>query len=624
MNKRNLLLSLLILPVHLLALFSGEGGLVFPLLWLTALLLSPLFTAPLVAGERAGGTDLLLFTGPYTDEELLFRLFRKGASSFLSFMLIPSLTACLILLGFSVDGGRILLSLLTMGVGVLIFTGIGLALSAFTSRIVTAWLLSYAVLLPLNFLPFAFPRWTDPLFSGYLPLAVPFLAGLVLVLSGGLFLARLAHLREERERKAKTRPILLLLPLMAAFFFFPGGTDLTFSGQMRLNRVTAKQIRSLEDPVYIRWYRTSNYRSYNSAMDGVEAFLFSLRFKSGSHIRYERPRLSDEEIILMGEEKGWTVQSVAQGGNYEPFYSVLEVEYHGLTETLTLLYNPIIGEEQLLAALQRHEAAALPRAGILIGRADRADGEFWSVLQGALAEYFDVVDYTGRADALEAEQPDCLFVLGGTDLSDWEVSRILSYGEEGGSVLLTLSSYILDPVQTDRIEPSPETPLLRDLGRLGIFPGDSFIVDPNRGLYLPSGEETPPDFYPLWFSTGDKSLYDYQALWSVPLHYTGEEEILWQVDSSPTSFLATGLSDITPASLYQTGQGGEASYTTCLALPLGEGILTVLSGEEALSNLMALADEQLSNSAWIQTVAFFLSGNEELLELRQKSLGRRS
>ena len=173
--------------------------------------------------------------------------------------------------------------------------------------------------------------------------------------------------------------------------------------------------------------------------------------------------------------------------------------------------------------------------------------ESWTILHGALEEYFSLEDYTGRIDGLMPGMPDCLFVLGGRDLSAWEVSQIVAYVREGGSALVTLSPYILDPVRTDRILPAGENPLLAELGQLGIYGGDAFIIDPDRGLYLSSGTDRPPDFYPLWFYTNGRTLFDYTALWSVPIHYAGDEEPIWLVESSKNSLLAGPLTDITPS-----------------------------------------------------------------------------
>ncbi|MBN2627891.1 MAG: hypothetical protein JXA95_14585, partial [Spirochaetales bacterium] len=225
-------------------------------------------------------------------------------------------------------------------------------------------------------------------------------------------------------------------------------------------------------------------------------------------------------------------------------------------------------------------------------------------------------------DDILTEEPDCLFVLGSRDLSDWESSRIFAYIEGGGSALVTLSSYELDPVKTDRVTRAEENGMSRELAKRQIFPGESFIMDPDRALFLTTGTEEPPVLYPLWFSTGKRGFFDYQALWSVPLYYTGKEPLLWETDSSPRSYPTGNLIDLTPASLVSQAPVSRLSYTTALALNVGEGQLAVISGEESLSNLMALADKQLGNSAWVQSLAFFLSRNNELMTLRRKS-GRR-
>jgi hypothetical protein len=623
MNKRRILFSLPLLVLIIPSYISGQSGLLFPLLWLAALLLTPFFTAPLLAGETARGTDIHILTQPLTDKEIILRLYRKGISAFLPYFLLPLCGGSLALLFMGIDVGTIFVSMLTMGGGILLFTSVGLAVSLYCGRIVSAWLLTYALLLPLNFLNPFFPRWTDPLFTGYVPFAALFLWIGALTLCFGMGIALLAFRREEESRKKKLIFPGLIISVMILLSLLPGGMDLTLAGDIRVNRVTVKEIRSLSDPLYIRWYRTSNYEKYGSGMKGVDAFLASLRMKGGLALRYSLVNLSDEEIIERGEEKGWTVQTVESGDDFEPFYSALEIEYHGKVETLPLLYNPLVGEEQLLAALQRLTTGRIPSVGVIIGRSDRRTEDFWSILKGALGEYFKVTDYTEAEDSLSDNPPDALFVLGGRDLSAWEVSRIFTYVEEGGSALVTLSPFELDPVNTDIIFPAQETPLALDLERMGIWTGDSFITDPDRGLFLPSGNDSPPDFYPLWFNTGQKNLYDYNALWSAPLYYTGHEPLLWSVESSASSFLALSLSDLTPESLYSAGKGGEAAYYTCIALSYGKGKLVVLSGEESLSNLMVLADKNMSNSAWSQTIAFFLTGNEDLLEYRRKSLGRR-
>ena len=102
---------------------------------------------------------------------------------------------------------------------------------------------------------------------------------------------------------------------------------MTFSGQTRLNRVTAREIRQLEAPLYVRWYRTSNYQLYRDGLDSLDAFLFSLRIKGGRKLHYRREHLTDREIDLMGKERNWTVQTLEDRGAFEAFYSVIEIEY---------------------------------------------------------------------------------------------------------------------------------------------------------------------------------------------------------------------------------------------------------------------------------------------------------
>jgi hypothetical protein len=628
MKSKHILLSPLILIPLLPSLINGRTGLLFPSLWLTALMMTPLFTAPLIAGERSRGTDLLLLTRPLSDGKLIRQLFLQAAKPFLLLFTLPLITASLFRFITGDDPGAVLLTCLVLPGGILIFTGLGLVISALASRTVTAWILSYLVLLPLTFSPPLFPRWTDPLFSGYIPLSAVLAFPLLVFWSLAAARLVLARFREDRSRKGQGKGFLLLSAALVLGSLLPGGADLTFSGQFRMNRVTAEALRAMDDPVHVRWYRTANYRSYGGGMENLEALLLSMRLKGGFSLRYTLNRgdggvlLQDEEIVLMGREKGWTAQTVKKNGSYQPLYSVWEIEYHGRRETLPFVYNPLVAEEQFLAALQRLSRGSRPVAGIITGRSDRPVDEFWSVLKGSLGEYYRTVDYTGRVDDIPAEQPDCLFVLGSRDLSDWESARIFAYVEGGGAALVTLSTYELDPVKTDRIARAEENGMTRELAEREIFPGESLILDPERALYLTAGAGETPVLYPLWFSTGSKGFFDYQALWSVPLYYTGKESLLWETDSSPRSYPAGSLSDLNPASLAPQAPVSRLSYTTALALKLGDGRLAVISGEESLSNLMALADNRLGNSAWIQSLAFFLSRNEELLTLRRKS-GRR-
>ena len=621
MIRKKILLSLPLLLFLLPPFLSGNPGLYYPLIWLAVILLTPFFTVPLLAGEAAAGTDLLLLTGPQSDRRLLKNLLGNGSLSLGGLFILPLVIMALLLAAGGEDGGKILFVFPLIAGEILLATALGLAVSALCSRTAVAWFLTYLILLPLNFLSPLLPRWTDPLFEGYLPFAVLFLfPGTLLFLLEAAHTA-LAWKREAPGRKGKTFRLIPFLLLLAGFSFLPGGMDMTFSGQFRLNRVTARAIRSMEDPLYIRWYRTGNYRLYGDGLGGLEAFLFSLRLKGGLSVHYHRERLSDSEIEERGREYGWTVQTLDNRGEYESFYSVLEIEYRGKIETLPLVYNPLIAEEQLLAALQRLREGKRPTAGIIRGRSDRTGQNSWSVLNGALEEYFTLRDFTGKADILQTERPEALFVLGGRDLSAWEVSRIMDFVREGGSALVTLSPFILDPARTDMIVPDGDEPLLKELSQIGVYGGESFIIDPARGLYLASSQDGPPDFYPLWFNTDRGSLFDYTALWSVPLYYTGEGDPFWRIDSTDSAMLAGPLADISPATLNESPVGGRASYTTCLALPLGKGTLIVLSGDESLSDMMALADRSMGNSAWIQSLAFYLSGNEELLALRRQSMG---
>ncbi len=626
MSKKPLLFSpLLLLPV-IPPFLAGQGGLLFPLLSLCALVLTPLFTAPLLAGERSRGTDLLLLTGPFSDGELLARLFRRGAGPFLLLFSLPGGIAALLRLVGGDDGGGVILSCLTLAGEILVFTALGLGLSALCGRTVTAWILTYLILFPLNALPFLLPRWTDPLFNGYLPLGAA--VGLPALTLWALYGARyiLARQREDPMASHPGRRVLLSLCGITLLFLLPGGMDLTFSGQFRLNRVTARTIRSLEDPVHLRWYRTSNASLYGGGMENLEALVLSARIKGGFSLPYNLnrgeggARLSDRDIAALGKERGWTVQTAR--GSSEPVYSAWEITYRGRTETLPFVSHPLVAEEQFLAALQRLSAGTRPVAGIITGRSDRPAEEFWKALTGALGEYYRTVDYTGRVEDILTENPDCLFVLGSRDLSDWECSRIFSYVDGGGSALVTLSSLELDPIRTDRILRTGVDGMARELAARDIYPGESLIMDRDRQLSLSPGTGEPPRPYPLWFATGRSGLFDYQALWSVPLYYTGSGELLWSVRSSGRSFLADSLTDLSPESVEGASSITRLSYTTALALREGEGLLAVVSGEESLSDLMALADPGLGNSAWIQSLAFYLSRNGDLLELRSKS-GRR-
>ena len=202
MNRKRMLLSLPLSLLILPPLLAGNPGLYYPLFWLAALLLSPFFTAPLLAGESASGTDLLLLTGPLTDRALLFRLLKKGAVSLGSLFILPVTFMSLIRLAGGEDPGKILFFLPLFTGGIFFLAALGLAVSSFCHRPGRAWFFSYAILLPLISFPLFCLAGQIPCLKDIFPLPFFSSAFLYSVLSGNRpHFSRLEKGRSHTEEK---------------------------------------------------------------------------------------------------------------------------------------------------------------------------------------------------------------------------------------------------------------------------------------------------------------------------------------------------------------------------------------------------------------------------------------
>ena len=177
----------------------------------------------------------------------------------------------------------------------------------------------------------------------------------------------------------------------------------------------------------------------------------------------------------------------------------------------------------------------------------------------------------------------------------------------------------MNPQLSDVIERPEANPLLIELTQAGVAFGNSYILDYSNPLYLTSGDNSAPDLYPLWFKTEGSRIYEYDALWSVPLFFSGN--VLWRTSSSQRSYTSDSLNNISPVSISRLPSEISSVYDTALAITLEKGNLVLISGSESLSDLMVLSNTGGYNGAWIQSLAFFLSNNKSLTELRKKSMG---
>jgi hypothetical protein len=615
-----LIISLSLIVLNIL-MFRTDMNLTMSLFWIILLFLSPFYTAPLVAGEWNSGSDSLLFTLPFSDRKTTLYLFFKGFIPLVK-ITTPIMAGLVpLILIKSEDFGQFAASWSGILLGTALLTASGLCISLMFKKTASAWFFIIIFQGVIFLFPPLLGSSVSSFFSGYLSLS-----HITLLLSLVFLFLLFTFLLIRRLRGGPFQPAYMLIAeflfIALLSIFLPGGMDITFRGYNRVNRVTAKKIRNLDDKLFIRWYHTDNLELLFPQSNRMVYLLDSLKIKGLGGVQVsENGGVKSNEVITMGKSRSWAEQTATRGDQFEPLYSALEIEYRGRTETLPLVYDPVIAEEQMLAALQRLTEGYIPEIGIITGRVDRPLDEYWTILTGSLEEYFTIRDYTGRENLLLENQPDALFVLNGRDIDAWAASRIMDYIREGGSVLAALSPLELNPRQSDLIEYGKINPLIEELNQLGITWGESYILDEKGALYLSSGDNSAPARYPLWFRTSQKGLYDYDSLWSVPLYYTGE--VLWKVSSSKKSTTAGMLTNISPVSLARSPAEMMTVYDTALALRVEKGTLTVVSGAESLSNLMVLSQTQNYNGAWIQSLAFFLSGNTELTELRKHTLGVR-
>lgn len=616
-EKRYILIVLpLITLVGGAGIFVGDMNYAFSLVWFALLFISPFVTAPLVAGEYDGGTDALLLSLPLSDNALALGLLRRSLRVLMT-SLLPTIVLFGLLLAFrKYDTGQYIASLFGLGLGTLYLAAGGLFLSSCFNRTVTAWLATLLFQAPLFLIPRLLSLRLSRFFLGFLSWeSVGILAGLSL-----LFASLASHvLTRRRGGRAGRGGILVLTVFTLLCYQLPGGLDMTETGTYRLNRVTKRRLGRLEAPLYLTWYHSPNLTEWSPSSEGLTYLSHGL--VSHGKIRFEERLLTmDDPLLDEARRRGWAEQSLSRpDGSFEPVYSAWEIEYGGRRETLSFVYDPLLAEEQLLAALQRFMGEAVPRVGIVRGREGRTLDEYGALITGAAGEYYTYTDLTDGLDTLLQSPPDVLLLLDSTDLTRREAGIIMAYVKGGGALLAALSSLEIDPVNRDTILKPPPTAMHDELAILGITLGDSFLVDPSRALYLDGGDGGAPLEYPLWFNTDGNSLFDYQALWAVPIFYTADDPPLWRIKTSRDAYTAGSLGDISPPALESLPPGLPNRYTTALAMNVGEGTMIVLSGAESLSPFALMNGGY--NGAWIQSLLFFLSGNEEMVELREKQNG---
>ena len=461
--------------------------------------------------------------------------------------------------------------------------------------------------------------------------------------------------------------ILLLVGLNSSRFF--ARLDLTGSKAFSISRVSKKLFQEIPEQVYITYFVSDKLRKMYSFPQGIEDLLQEYAAYSRGKIRVEAVDPSSGGEGARAEQFGVYPQQIEvverDQRSQAQVYTGIVIQYLDRHQTLPVAVRIESLEYELTSRIRKVVSGQDRVIGILLGDAARNLEQEYSHLTSALATDFQVRPLKPGEDI--PQDVDALFVIGNTDLQDFELYPIDQYLMRGGRALFAVDGVRVDFLRGLQASKLANNPTLEMLASYGVKVEPALVLDKYcQNFRIPAqvlGQVMWQvlDKYPYWISVAGQyaspdnpitaHFTGLDLYWASPLTLSAKggaqtQALLsstpesWALDKEPfdtnpqqAQMLLYSQPENKGSRMLAASLRGElSSYFAGKAIPKREGEsrswnktvesgkdvrLVVVGDADFASNLLEFTDATY-NTAFLSNVAEWLSNSEDLLTIKTR------
>ncbi|MBP3416103.1 MAG: GldG family protein [Spirochaetaceae bacterium] len=446
----------------------------------------------------------------------------------------------------------------------------------------------------------------------------------------------------------------ILILLLSSLWYFRW--DITEDKRFSLSSMSQQLLGSLTEPLRITYYLSSELEELNPYVRDVKDFL-RLYALDSSHVQVEVKDPVKEGFETSLLQQGIFPQQIqSTKGNSTQLvtvYSAVVLEYLDQVAIIpfaqraeSLEYEMATRLLMLVEEVGSWPVILMSGNGLSIEE-DYSDVVPWLEAAGFFPAVFSPQEFILLEEELAAGegQKIPLMLFGSSQLTGNQVESIRRFVERGGKLLVMTSAHSAALYDDWTVTPT-EDKLLPVLASWGIEVGQELVFD--ISCFQPTflSEDENPVYeqvnYPLWIQALpqytvehpiSRRAFDLEFYWASPLTLTSlESEPL--VFTTPSAWLAApepgkDLPFVTnpfmiPQTPSQAGQLASQYVLSGMAFLEGGGQVLVVGSQYFLSTLMRQYTGSLGNLDFVTKALLQLSGQEFLLELKNKAAQTRS
>ena len=459
--------------------------------------------------------------------------------------------------------------------------------------------------------------------------------------------------------------VILLAGLNSSRFF--ARLDLTAGKAFSISRVSRKLFQEIPEQVYITYYVSEKLRKLYAFPQGIEDLLLEYAAYSRGRIRVEflDPLAAGE--VARAEQFGVYPQQIEvverDQRSLAKIYTGIVIQYLDRHETIPLAVRTDALEYELTSRIRKVVSGEERVVGILLGDSGRDLEQEYGRLTAALGADFRVLPLRPGEDV--PDEVDALFVIGNTDLGDFDLFPIDQYLMRGGRALFAVDGVRVDFLRGLAASRLQNNPTLDMLASYGVKVEPQLVLDKYcQNFRLPTqvfGQVMWQvlDKYPYWltvagqFASRDNPITAHfsglDLYWASPLTLSSgsrSEALInstaesWTLDKEPfeTSperaqmLLYSQPENIGSRVLAASLRGELASFFRGKRVPTREGEsrsweriveaakdarLVVVGDADFASNLLEFT-EATYNLGFLTNAAEWLSNSEDLLAIKTR------
>ena len=333
--------------------------------------------------------------------------------------------------------------------------------------------------------------------------------------------------------------IILLAALNSSRFF--ARLDLTESKAFSISRVSKKLFQEIPEQVYITYYVSDRLRKLYSFPQQVEDLLQEYAAYSRGKIRVESldPLAAGE--VTRAEQYGVLPQQIEVVERDETslakIYTGIVIQYLDRHETIPLAVRTDALEYELTSRIRKAVSGEERVVGILLGDARRDLQQEYGRLLSGLGADFRVLPLTPGQDV--PAEVDALFVIGNSDLGEFELFPLDQYLMRGGRALFAVDGVGVDFMRGLIASKLANNPTLEMLASYGVKVEQELMADKYcQNFRLPTqilGQVMWQvlDKYPFWITVAGQFASSDNP---ITAHFTGLD-LYW---ASPLTLSALG------------------------------------------------------------------------------------